>query len=1362
MSFNQSRSDKNKTQYRKTGRTASSNQQHRGYSPSYPKGTGAGGPGPSISSNRSYKKNNNNAQGGQSRASVTTVNTQDSGIAFAQRGGVQNRAHVQPQLHGGSDAPIARTASRTAEASASQRSSRTVPKAPTSQSASMISDTRTPPTPAKPPGDASKGFAFQFGSINRGFMNWMQIPARTSSAPPNLDEQKRDQARHDSFRAVPSVPVPTVPKQQLPRKDSASIDQPNAAEVHMVPRVKKDVQVSHAPPPSQTQTPSAHPMAGMSMPMPFHQPQVPVQFSGPNQQIQSQSMSASSIQMPMPMQLPIGSTQVQQPVFVPGLQPHPMQPQGIMHQGQNMTFTPQMGPQIPQMGNLGISMASQYPQQQGRKFGGPRKTPVKITHPDTHEELRLDKRTDSGGMDASLSRSDSKGGSEVFFSKSSKLEQHSAFVQTTKLSGITSRTETEGTCGENIGGGGGNIENIGRGGDSLTVSDFRDKPELSRTKSTISKGKKKRKEIRKKRKEFLPKADAAGVTSDLYGAYKNPEEKKGIENTESITTSIISKQVATDAPQQVAVGREKDAPVKAEPDDWEDAADISNPKLETSDTGEQGRGVDDSDKDGHEHGVKKYSRDFLLKFSNQFAELAEDFDIMSLIAEILNASVNAAPATASVEKKVSTETEGTCEENIGGGGDSLTVSDFRDKPELSRTKSTISKGKKKRKEILSKADTAGVTSDLHGAYKNPEEKKGIENTESIMTSIISKQVATDAPQQVAVGREKDAPVKAQPEDWEDAADISTPKLETSDTGEQVRGVDDSDKDGHEHGVKKYSRDFLLKFSNQFTELAEGFDIMSLIAEILNASVNAAPATASGEKQISTETEGTCEENIGGGGGSLTVSDFRDKPELSRTKSTISKGKKKRKEILSKADTAGVTSDLHGAYKNPEEKKGIENTESIMTSIISKQVATDAPQQVAVGREKDAPVKAEPDDWEDAADISTPKLETSDTGEQVRGVDDSDKDGHEHGVKKYSRDFLLKFSNQFTELAEGFDIMSLIAEILNASVNAAPATASVKKQISTETEGTCEENIGGGGDSLTVSDFRDKPELSRTKSTISKGKKKRKEILSKADTAGVTSDLHGAYKNPEEKKGIENTESIMTSIISKQVATDAPQQVAVGREKDAPVKAEPDDWEDAADISTPKLETSDTGEQVRGVDDSDKDGHEHGVKKYSRDFLLKFSNQFTELAEGFDIMSLIAEILNASVNAAPATASVKKQISTETEGTCEENIGGGGDSLTVSDFRDKPELSRTKSTISKGKKKRKEILKKRKEILSKADAAGVISAPATAYVEKQVSNLLSSSSVAPTEESVPVVTTTEPEELLTGKKEVQDLTVAGEE
>ncbi|CAN6566627.1 unnamed protein product [Malus baccata var. baccata] len=158
MSFNQSTSDKNKTQYRKTGRSASSNQQHRGYSPAYPKGTGA-------------------------TASVTSISPQVSGMAPAQRGGVQNGAHAQPQLHGGSDVPIASTAPQTAstapqtaEASAPQRSSRIVPKPPTSQSVSVTSDTRKPTTPAKPPGDASKGVAIQPGSISPGFMNGIQPP----------------------------------------------------------------------------------------------------------------------------------------------------------------------------------------------------------------------------------------------------------------------------------------------------------------------------------------------------------------------------------------------------------------------------------------------------------------------------------------------------------------------------------------------------------------------------------------------------------------------------------------------------------------------------------------------------------------------------------------------------------------------------------------------------------------------------------------------------------------------------------------------------------------------------------------------------------------------------------------------------------------------------------------------------------------------------------------------------------------------------------------------------------------------------------------------------------------------------------
>ncbi|XP_062174537.1 eukaryotic translation initiation factor 4G-like [Alnus glutinosa] len=84
-------------------------------------------------------------------------------------------------------------AAKPAESSAPQRSNRTVLKVPTSQPASMSSDSAAPRTPIKAPGDASKASSIQFGSISPGFMNGMQVPDQTSTAPPNLDEQKRDQ-----------------------------------------------------------------------------------------------------------------------------------------------------------------------------------------------------------------------------------------------------------------------------------------------------------------------------------------------------------------------------------------------------------------------------------------------------------------------------------------------------------------------------------------------------------------------------------------------------------------------------------------------------------------------------------------------------------------------------------------------------------------------------------------------------------------------------------------------------------------------------------------------------------------------------------------------------------------------------------------------------------------------------------------------------------------------------------------------------------------------------------------------------------------------------------------------------------------
>lgn len=151
----------------------------------------------------------------------------------------------------------------------------------------------------------------------------------------------------------------------------------------------------------------------------------------------------------------------------------------------------------------------------------------------------------------------------------------------------------------------------------------------------------------------------------------------------------------------------------------------------------------------------------------------------------------------------------------------------------------------------------------------------------------------------------------------------------------------------------------------------------------------------------------------------SASGTKDKPllESNRGKGATASAKKKRKEILQKADAAGTTSDLYNAYKGPEDKKDAVSSAESTESVISKQVSDDVSQE-DLSNEKSGQSKAEPDDWEDAADISTPKLETS------------DKDGNAVTDMKYSRDFLLKFSDQFTELPESFRVTPDIAEIFS--------------------------------------------------------------------------------------------------------------------------------------------------------------------------------------------------------------------------------------------------------------------------------------------------------------------------------------------
>ncbi|XP_038709091.1 uncharacterized protein LOC120003981 [Tripterygium wilfordii] len=137
-------------------------------------------------------------------------------------------------------------------------------------------------------------------------------------------------------------------------------------------------------------------------------------------------------------------------------------------------------------------------------------------------------------------------------------------------------------------------------------------------------------------KKLLQKAYAAGTTSDLYMAYKGLEEKKESVVSSEVTDSVTLKQESADVHGGNDAVSEKGVQNKAEPDDWEDAADISALKLESpANAGEVHGGSLNYGKDGNENTDKKYSKDFLLQFAERCKNLPEGFEIASDIAEAL-------------------------------------------------------------------------------------------------------------------------------------------------------------------------------------------------------------------------------------------------------------------------------------------------------------------------------------------------------------------------------------------------------------------------------------------------------------------------------------------------------------------------------------------------------------------------------------------------------------------------------------------------------------------------------------------------------------------------------------------------------
>ncbi|KAL8129070.1 hypothetical protein V2J09_018225 [Rumex salicifolius] len=995
MSFNQSKSDKNESQYRKPGgggRSSSSGQQR-----TFTGSSGRGGGGftapplvtnpSSTSSSRSLKKIHN-AQGVQSRVAAGSVNVTST-----------------------ASAPVQNAVTSKTNDMANQRNPVPIPKAPPSQSSTMTSNsTTTPTTPAK--GDGAKGFSLQFGSISPGLMNGMQVPARTTSAPPNIAELKRDQAQHAASKVAAAVPLASVPKTQLPRMD-VPVSQHIAGEPNAALKVKRDVPVTSALPASHAQKPPVLPMAGMPIQVPYPQPSMSMQFGGPNPQMQSQGMPTSSLPMPMQISLQMGNpTQVQQQMFITGLQHPMMQPQALMHQSQNLGFNPQMTQLSHQMGSPGMNIAPQFSPQQPVKYGSARKA-VKITHPETREEVSLDKKIDVHSDGTSAPRTHHNvppqsypsghpigyypntysSGSQYFAAQSSGHPISSAPLN--PIPQQPSRFNFPASQAPH------NVPYVSRSPPNSLPASRGGKVASSNLDSS-----------RVTQSVVL----SSPVLVTIKPASEKSTEAKVVEKGQPPRTSRsdaeisslqIQKDSHTNADKNLAHPKFGSEEMRPESATIDDNVAKSSTTLSTDgkimETAARSESVKDDQKKqvnkGPDHSVPQFG----VQASSGLSQAAVSSDhslkmLSSSLAEVNKSSSGAgqSQSTGHIHLEQSSSLRAAPVDESSSGANSGIQSPAGDAFEVvgaGGAGGAIGAGVD-----LSSEQPDPLQAETSGTGK-PGKENIVGEKQNCGTLVHSlKQAEMDEKPNLNLELEGNA----------DLVDTSVKHVQLSTPSHAV-----TDKIDREASKPSINASDYVSGSEAVTEVQSA----GCEGDATAVHVKALEGTTRAEKE-SLETARPTSSS-----GSASISN-KSAIDSNKTKTASTRGKKNLKQILQKADAQGTTSDLYMAYKRPDEK--VETNLSIGSSDnisnYEMKAVSELDQDVSL-KEKDDGSKAEPDDWEDAADLSTPKLQSMskrshELTEQEVGT-----------AKKYTRDFLMTFSEQCTSLPEGFKDNSDIAVIL---------------------------------------------------------------------------------------------------------------------------------------------------------------------------------------------------------------------------------------------------------------------------------------------------------------------------------------------
>lgn len=936
------------------------------------------------------------------------------------------------------------------------------PRAPTKSS--------NPPVPhGAPKGEPSKGFNFQFGSIN---MNGLpQFPARTSSAPPNLDEQKRNQALLEELKVTPSAPVQPAPKQQplqqhsqpqqkqqqqpqqlsqqpqqvtqqpqqqQTRKDTIGSSQPNSINPHIPSQLKRDVHASPSAPNVTPIRPTVQPMPGVQMSIPFHHQPTPVQlqFGGHGPQLQPQVVPSS---LQMSMGLPgSNAPQVPQQLYAPTIQHHQLQQQAMIHQGQGMSIYPSVGHQYAaQLSNMPMNIPPQFPQQQTNKYNtGTRKTTVKITHPDTHEELKLDKRMDSSGQRSgpNLTQQSQPVSNYAphmgFFHQPSNSYNQSGiyYPPTTGVSQVPT-----GSSGPRY-----NYP-VTQSGQSMTYISPSAGPPVSSQPQIIVKshsgGLQAEKSVTPVTISAPPgKSDATKLKHTEDAAAGRPKDNEVVSGTAVASKSVNEKEskglLATEKHSAVA---SHSLPTGAKPQASLAASPAANAVSPVS--GADGKAKDSIQRIGSFKDNKKV--------------------VTKKDAKNLSESPN---STSSVEDKMQTSVkvgdrgdhQGT--KNLNNEVDLISSSSSSAVP-LAETRTSPGTGTEADSTAVEAADILGT-----GRSSGRSSSEGTGEPQRV-ESLAAKAVECEENKKIH-GVTTDI---SEGNISSDATERESPEVCTVDMTEQASAVSTTDNSyaaAHVTDQEQLPKESIPSAAEELSMMNSSFKNSETSAHFLDGNAVAVTTSETSEHTIqSSNDEGDSDTSRETGlavssatslqseGLHRTESKLNDQPiavptgqsvsrekpsvEITRTKSTAGK-KKKRKEMLSKADAAG-TSDLYNAYKGPEEKSEIigtgEGFDSSSTGDTT-QVLADEPETEVNMSVDDCKKKVEPDDWEDAADMSTPKL-PSDSGKQPGITRELDSDTTEaNGRKKYSRDFLLTLQQHCTGLPFGFQMNEAVNAIMN--------------------------------------------------------------------------------------------------------------------------------------------------------------------------------------------------------------------------------------------------------------------------------------------------------------------------------------------